>query len=139
MSQIEKNSSMNYLTQTNDAIDLVRLLITSIAKYSIKRIENKNKRLAYVSAIKKCAPFNESSLCELKEKIKRQAELASLLYKKSIFNTNNSKIEGHALACQHAMDIVNSINKRFIVGEQYSEYKYTYNIGEVIDEDESFY
>ena len=129
---------MNSSPKTNDALILIKKLMTSTGRYVKKNIPSSKYADLYLDVMSRCLPSKTDTILSLKEKINRQLVLGNLLYPSRVRNFFSKKSYYHHLACQHAMDIVDSIDLRFAEGSLHPEYKYLHEIGEEIDDYKSF-
>lgn len=130
---------MNYSQQMSDAINLINTLMRSTAKYVAHRMHNDRDVAHYLNAFNKCLPTLQDDLYTLKSKINRTTILGDLLFPEAILDLDRAKRTAHAMACKHAIDIVDSVEKRFFIGQQAPEYILTQDIGEMRYEDWSFF
>ena len=115
-----------------DAINLINTLMRSTAKYVARRMHSNREIYCYLNAFNKCLPHpDEDDLSSMRSKIHRTTILGDLLFPESIIDVDRGKRNSHRMACEHATQIIDSIEKRFFLGEQIPEYISTQDIGEM--------
>lgn len=129
---------MNSSPKISDALSLIKKLMTSTGRYVRKNISNDSYAETYANVMYRCLPTRLDTISSTREKIHRQLILGDLLYPSKIYNFFSRKSYYHYLACQHAKEVVDSIDLRFAEGSLHPEYKYLHEIGDEINDYESF-
>jgi hypothetical protein len=80
------------------------------------RLKSLDAQESYIKAINLCAPVEHEKIDDLISRIHRNDALGPLIYPKAIFSLNQEKLNGHSMACAHALDIAKSIRRRFLTG-----------------------
>jgi hypothetical protein len=109
--------STSYLKQTQDVTELTLKLMKSTSVFVSKRLASLDAQESYTKAINLCFPIGREQMDELIARIHRNEALGRLIYPKTIFNSNQEKLNGHCMACAHALDIAISMRRRFITGD----------------------
>ena len=132
---------MNNKLETLNASELILILMKSTGYYVYGRLGSSNGREAYRLAMKECIDVASSGFTNLeiiKTKILSVGENASNLYPTSFFNKRLESYKCHEMAVANALDIVCSIEKRFITGSSDSASRIYKGIG-VLNEDKSIF
>jgi hypothetical protein len=103
----------------NEHIKTMSLLLRSSARYVYNRIAVPDHKKAYKLAMDACLSHIDEgwqSLDILRSKIDSVREDVETHYKKGLFLKNAENIRYYLMACDHADDVINSIERRFITG-----------------------
>ena len=92
----------------------------STGHYVHRHILKQQNKDAYVAAVKDCltvfADEYRDTCASLRVGILSHQAKAEWRYPSKMFNKRDEERKYHILACEHALDIVNSLEKRYIVG-----------------------
>lgn len=105
------------MTNLNEHIQTMSILLRATAKYIYKRIISEEAKIAYKKAIDACLSHIEGgwqSLDIIKKKIDGVQNDVDLLYKVEFLNKHKESRRYYLLGCEHAKDVIYSIEKRFI-------------------------
>ena len=100
--------------------ETMAMLMKSMGQYVHRRITTVEGKEAYRLAMKECISCVSSGLTNLdmiKTKIEGIREEADHKYPKRFFNKRLEERRLHSMAVDQALDIVNSIEKRFVIGQ----------------------
>lgn len=100
--------------------ETMAMLMKSMGHYVYRRIGTTEGKEAYRLAMKECIDHVSSGLTNLdmiKAKIEGIRDEASHRYPKRMFNKRLDEHRCHQMAIDQALDIVNSLEKRFILGQ----------------------
>jgi len=100
----------------------------STLKYVSANIAAERSSALYKATMLRCLPVKGDNILTVKAKIQRQRALSDLLYSNN-FREFLLRSKHYAnMACDHAMDVIVSVDKRFLTGELPPEYNIS-NIG----------
>ena len=114
----------------------------SMGKYVHKRITTSEGKDAYRRAMQECIGYVESgleSLVMIKARVEGVRGDAEYLYPKSLFNSRREELRCHNLAIDQAVEIINSIEARFIIGQSDNEPRTYRNKGWLLYEDQDLF
>ena len=95
------------------------MLMKSMGQFVHKRIGTLNGKEAYRLAMKECISYVEQGLESvdlIRAKIKSIKDDVDHRYPKKLFSKKEEERRHHAMAVDHALEIVNALNARFITG-----------------------
>lgn len=95
-------------------------LMRATGNYVYHKISTEEGKAAYKSSLKECIEYASSGLTNLdllRTKIEGHRNEAFHLYTKSFFNKRLDEYRCHEMAVDQALDIVTSLEKRFILGQ----------------------
>lgn len=110
---------MNSSTPVLSASETMATLMRSMGKYVHRRIGTTRGKEAYRKAMSHCIYFvssNEENLDTIKAYIEGWKHNLHIEYPNTLFKNRTLEREHHTMACIHALDIVKSIEARFITG-----------------------
>ena len=97
----------------------IESLTRATANYVYKRIDNSSSKEAYKLGMEECiSTLKEGwdNLDLLKMRLRNVADQVDSRYKTSILSTNSSKKSYYLLACEQVIEIVSSLETRFVTG-----------------------
>ncbi len=100
------------------------MLMKSMGRYVHKRLTTSSGKEAYRIAMQQCINHVSSgleSLDMIKARVEGVREEVIHQYKKTFFNSRREEYKAWNLAVDQAMEIVNCLEARFIVGQQDAE------------------
>lgn len=104
--------------------ETMAMLMRSTGRYVHQRLGTSQGKEAYRLSMQECLNYVTSgleSIDMIKSKIKGHRNEAIHLYTKSFFNKRIEEYRCHEMAIDQALDIVNSLEARFITGKGDSE------------------
>ena len=114
----------------------------SVGRYVHRRTLTQKGREAYLKAMRDCITYTNSGLTNLelvKTKISSLIDEVDHLYPKSMFNSRATERKHYYMALGHALEIVNSLEARFITGAADSEPRPYRNSMDVYFHDEDLF
>lgn len=114
----------------------------STGRYVHRRIEKQSGKDAYRDAMRACIEFvsaGEYELSTVKAQIEGWKDHLRHRFPNKFLSKRDYERRHHDLACQHALDIVNSIEARFITGSCDSEPRLLRGQGVVYYYDDSLF
>ncbi len=96
----------------------------SMGRYVHKRLETKQSKEAYRLAMQEAINYTSSgleSIIMIRARVEGIREYAEHTYKKTFFNSRREELRGHNMAVDHALEIIDAIEARFIIGQADSE------------------
>ena len=118
------------------------MLMNSMGRYVHRRITTKEGKEAYRKAMHACIGHVSSgllSLAMIKARVEGVRDEHIHLYPKKMFNSRREEINCHNMAVDQAMDIVMSIEARFILGQSDDGPRGYRNRGWLLYEDQSLF
>ncbi len=100
--------------------ETMAILMRSMGYYVFRRIDSKEGREAYRLAILECighVSAQHIDLGRIKSEIIHTMSKASAQYQSKLFNNREKEKQCHIMAAEQAMEIVESIEARFITGQ----------------------
>lgn len=122
--------------------ETMAMLMRSTGKYVHQRLSTEQGKEAYKLSMRECLKCVTSGLETvdmIKTKIEGHRNEATHLYVKSFFNKRIEEYRCHEMAIDQALDIVNSLEARFITGQCDSEPRGYRGKGIVYYEDETLF
>ena len=121
--------------------ETMAMLMKSMGHYVYRRLGTVEGKEAYRVAMKECIQHVSSGLTNLdmiKAKIEGIRDDASHRYPKRMFNKRLEERRCHEMAVDQALDIVSSLEKRFILGQS-DDAPRNYNGRGIVYEDQSIF
>jgi hypothetical protein len=130
---------------TNEALvinisETMATLMRSVGKYVYYRLP-KSERQAYRHSMKTCIKHvsnGADSIEHIIKSIEEERHKADVLYKDRLFKRLSSQRNSHLLAIDHALDIVRSLEARFITGQFDPEPRAYKHVGELYEDEDLF-
>lgn len=133
---------MSSSTSILDVSETMLILMKSTARYVHRRIQDKRSKDAYRVAMTACIDVLSSkwnNMDTIKQKLNGVRDDASVLFKPTFFDKKKTELQYYHMACDHAMDIVLKLEKRFLTGDSDPEPRGYRNKGVYIYEDEGIF
>jgi hypothetical protein len=105
--------------QIQDASDMMLTLTRATANYIHRRIENLSHRNAYAKGMSRCVDAMKSASFShslMREKLNLIEQSVDQEYKQSFFKRFRLEREYYLLAVENCIDIIDSIEARFVTG-----------------------
>lgn len=111
---------MSSSTSVLSVSETMALLMRSMGRYVHRRIGTQEGKDSFRDAMRQCISCVESGLESLdliKARIEGLRDEAQHLYPKTFFKRREEEYKCHAIAIEISIDIVNSLEARFITGQ----------------------